>query len=135
MNDTSGSRKKGGRPKLQPDNLPLIVAESRSRVREEVVMPAHTARLLRRYVRWASKAASITEEEAMSLTIGLAIDELLKRDRSWGKAKAETEPRDDDGGTRNHKAGQPESGRPPALPPSGAGPRNGNPSGPAPREL
>jgi hypothetical protein len=128
MSEGTEPKKKGGRPKVRSTNVPLIVAESRSRVREEVVMPAHTSRLLKRYVRWASKQGEITKEEAMSLTLSMAIDGLLKRDPGWAEAK-----RNEEDGTDEDEAPMPKepaaeqtSTRTPGIP-GPAGARNGLP--------
>jgi hypothetical protein len=99
MSDGGEKKKKGGRPKSQAGNVPLIFAKARSRVRKEVILQAHTAQELGRYIKWASKAADppISEEDAMSLTVSTAVEDLMRRDTLWGKVKAEQTSRGEDG--------------------------------------
>jgi hypothetical protein len=101
MPDASDAKKKGGRPKAQPDGLPIIIAEARSRVQEMVTMPAYHYKVLRRYVKWASRKASfmgvmLTEDEAMSLVLSQGIDLILQKDKAWAEDKKAESGEDDD---------------------------------------
>jgi hypothetical protein len=101
MSDSNEARKKGGRPKLQPDDLPIILAESRSRVQETVTMSAFHQRLLNRYAKWAAKKAELlgvllSVEEAKSLVLGQGIDLVLQRDKAWGRDRKVEESLADD---------------------------------------
>ena len=69
--------------KKEPQTRPLIVSAARSRVSERLAMSAKTARELRSYVKWAAKAAGMTEDEAMVLTLDRAVTELLRKDELW----------------------------------------------------
>lgn len=91
-------KKRGGRPKSQAGDAPLIFARLRSRVRKEVVMQAHLSQELDRYVKWASRAADppISEEDALSLLVSTAVEDLLRRDTLWSKVKAD-QTRDEKG--------------------------------------
>jgi hypothetical protein len=100
MND-SDARKKGGRPKMQPDDLPIILAESRSRVQETVTMSTYHQRLFNRYVKWAVRKAGLlgavlSVEEAKSLLLGQGIDLVLQRDKAWARDRKAEENEDDD---------------------------------------
>jgi hypothetical protein len=139
------SKKKGGRPKLQPDGLPIIIAESRSRVQELVTMPAYHYKLLKRYAKWASKKAGfmgvvLTEDEAMSLVLSQGIDGILQKDKAWAEDKKAEVEEEDGAAATAAAAAKPSPVRDPAPRPSSpptpaAPPRNGSATPTVPREF
>ena len=81
MDDTTTSWR--GRPPAPTPTMPLFLGAARTRVKEEVVMSASTARELRGYVDWAGGRAMMPDDEALIRTIDHALTEYFKNDRAW----------------------------------------------------
>src|SRR5580692_7132604 len=81
MDDTTTSRR--GRPPAPTPTMPLFLGAARTRVKEEVVMSASTARELRGYVDWAGGRAMMPDDEALIRTIDHALTEYFKNDKAW----------------------------------------------------
>lgn len=128
MDDTTTSRR--GRPPAPTPTMPLFLGAARTRVKEEVVMSASTARELRGYVDWAGGRAMMPDDEALIRTIDHALTEYFKNDKAWqiergdflGSAPtpSKSPPAKPESNAAAPSAGKPEV-RPGVAPAAGAG--------------
>ena len=128
MDDTTTSRR--GRPPAPTPTMPLFLGAARTRVKEEVVMSASTARELRGYVDWAGGRAMMPDDEALIRTIDHALTEYFKNDKAWQIERGEflgsaptpskSPPAKPESNAASLAAGKPEA-RPGVAPAAGAG--------------